>query len=244
MDMSRRTSFFVLPAAALLAAGALLSHTGCANNPARVETSVHYLEERDIHRSFTEEGLLLEQFDINRDGVIDNFSYSQPLSRHGEELSVEELAEFTPTSLPDYRLVRRELDINFDGKIDFIRHYDVRGGIDKDEVDTNYNGIVDRVVRYSNGIITRREIDADEDGYFEERRHFVKGQIFRIEKDTTGNGQPDYWQFYEEGVLTRAGFDTDGDRVIDQWLVAAELQRAQRETQRDEAAQPDVPEDD
>lgn len=216
---------------------------GCAKNqPERVEVSYHYLEEREIHRSFTDAGLLLEEYDINEDGTIDNRTYSQPLSRHGEPLSLQDLANYTPSNLPNFRLVRRELDINFDGVTDFVRHYDERGGIAKDQIDSNFNGTVDRIVHYSKGTVTRRDVDADEDGYFEEIRYFVKGQLFRVEKDTTGSGQANYWQFFIDGVLNRAGYDHDGDRVIDEWLMAADLVKAREAAAREEAAEPRVDE--
>lgn len=222
----------------------MLYSTGCSKqNPPRLEVSHVYLEEREIQRFFTEDGLLLETYDINRDGAIDNFAFSQPLSRHGDELTLEELDEFTPDTLPNFRLVRRELDMNFDGNIDFVRHYDGRGQVTKDEVDTDYDGGFDRIVHYNNGLISRREIDADGDGYFEEVRYFIKGQIFRIEKDTTNSGQANYWQFFEEGQLVRAGFDHDGDRVIDEWQLAEQLAGAQKAVERDEAEQLSLDED-
>lgn len=234
MSSSRRFVFSLF-SLACVAGAALAGSAGCAhNNPERVEVSYHYLEERDIHRSFTDEGLLLEEYDINSDGEIDNWTYSQPLSKHGEPIPLEDLSQYSPTTLPSYRLLRRELDINFDGSLDIIRHYDAQGKVAKDEVDSDFNGKIDRVVQYSKGVITRRSIDADEDGYFEEIRHFIKGKLFRVEKDTNNDGQTNYWQFFDEGVLSRAGFDHDGDRIIDEWLQAGDLARARQDIQKSE----------
>lgn len=225
----------------LVGVGSSVMGTGCSKqSPPRVERSVVYLEELSIQRSFTADGLLLEEFDINRDGIVDNYSYSQPLDKYGDPL--EDLSGYTPYSLPNFRLVRRELDLNFDGKTDFVRHYDVRGNIARDEVDTDFNGAYDRVAYYSSNVITRRDIDADENGVIEESRFYVSGQLFRIERDENQDGQTDYWQFFNEGVLTRAGYDRDGDRIIDEWLISSQIGALRDRIARDEADQPNVDE--
>lgn len=225
----------------VVGATSLFLGSGCSKQSyERVERSVVYLEELSIQRNFTDEGLLLEEFDINRDGNVDNYSYSQPLDKYGDPL--EDLTGYTPYTLPNYRLVRRELDLNFDGETDFIRHYDVRGNIARDEVDTNFNGVIDRTVSYSNGVVTRRDIDGDENGHVEEIRYYVTGKLFRIERDENQDGQTDYWQFFTEGVLTRAGYDHDGDRVIDEWILSSQLGALRDRVAREEADEPTVDE--
>lgn len=221
-----RTRLLSLALVATVALGAC-SH----NNPDRLVVEYSYLEEREIHRSFTEDGLLLEEFDINEDGAIDNRTYSQPLDRWGEPL--EDLEEFTPFTLPRTRLVRRELDLNHDGNVDLIKHYDTKGVILREEIDSDFSGGIDRITHFSNGLIARRELDVDENGVFEERRFYIRGKIFRVEIDEDQDGQTEYWQFYTDGVLTRAGRDIDGDRVIDEWLQEADLATLRaRERQR------------
>lgn len=195
---------------------------GCNhNNPDRVVVDYVYLEERETHLSFTEDGLLLEEFDVNKDGVIDNRAYSQPLDRFGEPL--ESLEGYTPSTLPRSRMVRREIDLNHDGLVDLVKHYDFKGQILREEVDSDFSGVVDRITHFSNGFVARRELDVDENGIFEERRFYIRGKIFRVEFDENQDGQTEYWQFYTDGVLTRAGKDIDGDRVIDEWLQETDL---------------------
>lgn len=204
------------------AALAFATFSGCAkNNPNRVIIEHEYLEEREIHISFTEDGLILEEFDINQDGHLDNWAYSEPQDRYGEPLS--DLQEYTPSTVPRHRLVRREIDLNFDGQVDLIKFYDFKGQVSRENVDSDFTGFFERVSYFNSGTVVRREIDLDENGVWEERRHYVQGKIFRVEIDENQDGKVDYWQFYTDGVLTRAGYDRDGDNIIDEWLQEYDL---------------------
>ena len=215
-------SKLALSSSMLLVCAAAATLASCArSNPDRVTVDYEYLEERDIHSSFTEDGLLLEEFDIDRDGVIDNWVFSQPLDEHAEPLT--DLTDYSPLTLPQTRLVRREIDLNFDGDIDLIKHYDYRGQLLREEVDSDFSGTFERTTHFTDGIVVRRELDLDENGVQEERRFYIHGKIFRVEMDEDQDGKTDYWQFYTDGVLTRAGHDRDGDGVIDEWLQEHDL---------------------
>ncbi len=65
-----------------------------------------------------------------------------------------------------------EADANFDGKVDRTENYDEKGQINKVEVDTNGDGVMDEWIYYKDG------------------------KPVKSEKDTNGDGKPDVWVEY------------------------------------------------
>lgn len=65
----------------------------------------------------------------------------------------------------------------------------------KVEVDTNYDGKIDRIEYYDNN-----------------------GQIMRVEQDTAGKGVINEWIIYKNGVPMRKEKDTNGDGKPDVWI--------------------------
>jgi len=65
----------------------------------------------------------------------------------------------------------------------------------KVEVDSNYDGIIDRIEFYDNN-----------------------GQIVRIESDRTGDGKIDEWVIYKDGQPSKVEKDTNADGKSDVWM--------------------------
>lgn len=64
----------------------------------------------------------------------------------------------------------------------------------KVEVDTNYDGKIDRTEYYdSNGQIGRVEVDSDSDGVIEEQIYYENGKPVKSARDTNKDGKPDIW---------------------------------------------------
>lgn len=92
-------------------------------------------------------------------------------------------------------LVRKERDVNGDGKPDTIRHYDPTGRLLRQEEDSRLDGRLDTWTFYEDGHPARKE------------------------SDTNGDGTVDLWAFYDGPdnlVRTEADTDHDGhrDRVV------------------------------
>lgn len=92
-------------------------------------------------------------------------------------------------------LVRKERDVNGDGKPDTIRHYDPTGRLLRQEEDSRLDGRLDTWTFYEDGHPARKE------------------------SDTNGDGTVDLWAFYDgpdDLVRTEADTDHDGhrDRVV------------------------------
>jgi antitoxin component YwqK of YwqJK toxin-antitoxin module len=115
------------------------------------------------------------------------------------------------------RLVRKELDINGDGKIDISRAYDEREQISREALDLDFDSKVDQVNFYEKGVIVRKERDLSSAGKPSLWLFYEKGKLVRRERDTNGDGRVDYWEYWENEQVDRIGEDLDGDGNVDKW---------------------------
>src|SRR5260370_86419 len=84
------------------------------------------------------------EYDTNHDGKPDIWQYTvKAKSADGKEYN---------------RLVRKELDLNGDGKVDIVRYYGEEGQLEKEALDLDFDGKVDQWNYYQNGVIVRKEI--------------------------------------------------------------------------------------
>ena len=114
-------------------------------------------------------------------------------------------------------LVCREADLNFDGLKDIFYYFDEDGAPKRDEVDLDYDGVIDIVSTYASGKVVKQELDTNSDAQIDRVRFLEDGLPSRLEADTDGDGKVDYWEYYEAGKLIRVGMDTDGDGRADNW---------------------------
>jgi len=128
-------------------------------------------------------------------------------------------------------LICREADLNYDGKIDLYVFYDGSGFLTQDEVDLDLDGNIDIKSIYAEGKVIKQEIDTNSDGLVDRIRYLETGAVFwekdgqchprqvpvRVEGDTDGDRQIDYWEYYESGTLVRIGVDKDNDGRADEW---------------------------
>lgn len=141
--------------------------------------------------------------DLNKDGAPDAYQYSRMVG----DVSV---------------VIRKEVDVNFDGRIDLIRTFNEKGELVSERLDHDFDGRIDVVNYFENGVIVRKEYDTNFDSIVDVWRHFDKGVISRKEADLNHDGKVDYWEYYEEGKLDRIGIDRDGDGEVDEWETAAQ----------------------
>jgi hypothetical protein len=143
------------------------------------------------------------EFDLNHDKKPDVWSFTVPAKdAEGKEFD---------------RLVRKELDINWDGKVDITRGYDDREQIGREALDLDFDGRVDQVNFYEKNVIVRKERDLDYNSKPDLWIFFEKGKIVRKERDTNNDGKVDYWEYWEGDQVDRIGEDLDGDGNVDKW---------------------------
>jgi hypothetical protein len=195
---------YVGAALAALAAGTLLA-CGAAGGTAAVK------EERDPGataggrpmRQARGEGEKVTEYDLNKDGKPDVWSITtEGMDPEGRKVE---------------RLVRKELDINWDGKVDIVRLYDEREQVQSELLDLDFDGRVDQQNFYEKGVIVRKERDLDYDGKPDMWIFFEGGRIVRKERDTNADGRVDYWEYWENDQVDRIGEDLDGDGTVDRW---------------------------
>ena len=141
--------------------------------------------------------------DLNRDGKPDAYQFTKVI----DEQPV---------------VVRKEVDVNFDGRIDLIRDLSDKGELVDERLDNDFDGRVDLVVFFERGAIVRKEYDTNFDAKVDLWRFFDKGAMLREEADLNYDGKIDYWEYFEGGKLDRVGIDRDGDGNVDEWLNSSE----------------------
>jgi len=165
----------------------------------QVEPETPMEEERAIYRETpAEEGLVLVEVDLNADGVVDVFNY------------------FRERSQAERLLVRKELDLNHDSRIDIWSFFAENGELTREEMDGDFDGKIDWVDHYQADTRAMTEVDTDYDGQFDMFKYYENGLISRKERDTSGNGKVDFWELFDEkGNVVKTGRDTTGDGVMD-----------------------------
>ena len=151
-----------------------------------------------LSERITGDGLTEQQIDLNGDGVADVFNYYQE-SSEGVRL-----------------LVRKEVDLNWDSRVDVRSWFDLSGQLEKEEMDGDFDGHVDWVDHYQGGRRVLSKVDTDYNGTFDLYKIFEGGKVRRKERDTNGDGNIDFWEYLDEsGRVIKTGQDIDGDGVMD-----------------------------
>ena len=110
------------------------------------------------------------------------------------------------------RLLRAELDDNFDGRVDRKELY-ASGASDERAGGT--------AVIQGQGVLTRVELLSAATGTAFREETYHEGVLARAEEDTDGDARTDKWERYEEGALTSVAFDTERRGTPNRRLVYA-----------------------
>ncbi len=167
--------------------------------------------------------LTIREFDMNHDKQPDMFKFFDPNTLN--------------PSTKEPVLVKRELDLNADGKVDVWTMYGIKGDVTQESFDLDYDGKIDMVDYFSKGAMIRQEIDNQFDEKPDVFKFYSKGMLIRKEADTNGDGKVNYWEEYLGGEqIKRIGIDLDGDGVVDQWK-KPEIEAPQQPAPEEEVAE-------
>ncbi len=147
----------------------------------------------------------LRTADVDGDGVDDVYKYYEELDdpeRPGERKR---------------SVVRQDLDLNWDGRFDVCRFFDVDGFAKREELDLDFDGKVDEWRTYERGVIVKSERDRNNDGRPDIIRRYKDGKLVQKDSDTNNDGQVDRWEYYSGNKLDRIGVDMDHDGKVDRW---------------------------
>lgn len=150
------------------------------------------------------DGSWTQEFDVDNDGKVDVTKV------------LEEYPDPDDPSVTKTRLVKKLVDVNYDGKVDFVRNYNDLGVVVTEEVDLNLDGTPDVINYLDKKTVVKKEM-IDGERKVIETRYYGDGQLQRVEKDSNDDGKIDYWEFYEQGILDRIGRDANGDGRADAW---------------------------
>ena len=108
------------------------------------------------------------------------------------------------------RVVRAELDENFDGVVDRWEYY---GNQAVPAAAGSGDGLVPR------SALLRAEQATRGDGKVNRRESYENGQLASVDEDTNGDGQTDKWETWSGGALKVMALDTKGTGKPDRRLV-------------------------
>jgi len=143
--------------------------------------------------------LRLLKYDSNGDGKVDMIS-----------------------TMDGARVVKIEIDQNFDGTPDRWEYYDANQKLEKVGISRLNDGKEDAWMQMdANGAITRIDISLKRDGTIQRVEHYNAGKLATAEEDTDGDGKPDKWETYDGDRLAIVAFDTTRRGTPDRRLIYA-----------------------
>ncbi len=179
---------------------------GCASGKDQVKPDAASSDSEQLAENIRQERQgdeKVTEYDLNHDKNPDVWSYTVA-AKDAEGRDID-------------KLVRKELDINWDGKVDIARYYDDREAVQREALDLDFDGKVDQTNFYEKGQIVRKERDLDYNGRADLWIFFEKGKVVRKERDVNGDSKIDYWEYWENDQVDRIGEDLDGDGNVDRW---------------------------
>ena len=114
-------------------------------------------------------------------------------------------------------LLRKEKDLNGDGKVDTWERYEPDGSLSRVAYDLDFDGRPDVTLYFEKDQLVRKEMAFGFDGVPRAFAYYEKGKLVRKERDTNGDGKVDTWEYWENGEVDRIGVDLDGDGQVDRW---------------------------
>ena len=115
----------------------------------------------------------------------------------------------------DERLVRMEVDRNHDGRIDEWSFYDAEGRTMRTERDQNFDGKADDWYAYEKGEVVTEKQDTDFNGLVDCVVTFANGIATRVDYAPNESGIVTRREILKDGVLTEEWVDENRDGVFD-----------------------------
>ena len=115
-------------------------------------------------------------------------------------------------------LTCKQVDLDHDGKKDYVQTYSRTGEILAEEFDFTFEGSMDAREHYDKktGKIYLIERDADHDKKPDVWEKYDKqGRMESVRRDRNGDGKPDVWEQYKDGELLAILYDDDFDNKVD-----------------------------
>ncbi len=224
-----RLRYLISPALALGCLAALSACGGSKADTKPTESASAGLTETErnaatqpVQTETDANGGAIERIDVNGDHKPDVFKFY----RNAEVAGADPAAAKSVKRV----LVRKELDVNFDQRIDIVEFYEGDTASVwkvKEEFDLDFDGRVDETRHYDKASnVTLIELDLGFDGKTDTWSYFQLSQneegkpvnrLVERRRDTTGDGTVDVWEYYTKGVIVKIGTDSNADGTPDQF---------------------------
>jgi len=177
----------------------------------------------------TDGNTAVERIDVNDDQKPDVFKYFRLVETAAAESPATPEGQAANVRAKRKVLVRKELDVNFDQRIDIVEYYKGEASKEikvKEEMDLDFDGKVDSTYHYTDGNVTLIEQDLGFDGKTDTWKYYqlttgedgkAINRLIERRRDTSNDGKVDVWEFFTKGALAKVGTDTNGDGTPDQF---------------------------
>lgn len=173
---------------------------------------------------------MVQYFDVNKDGHSDMWKVYLEIPKNDQ---IQKM------------LIRREIDLNYDGIPDYVKIYSKKGKIEREFLDQNLDKQFETIRIYENNKVIR--IEQFEQNPLEKdlitristikpnKVHYftTAGILKKITEDQNSDGKEDYFMYYLDGKLDRIGIDDDADLKIDRWIKRPEQQKKRKIRKRE-----------
>lgn len=150
-------------------------------------------------------------------GGIMYLMYNHPIETDGIDYDGDGILDEKWT-YKDNRPSKTEIDRNFDGKLDLIYFYDLKGWVKESKADDNFDGVFETRYTYKNGDIVRGYSDLNNDGKIDYITNYKHGVLSRAEIRGEGISSAVKQQTFEMGKLISSKFNSDGDGIFEQQI--------------------------
>jgi len=148
----------------------------------------------------------VDKGDVNGDGKPDVWNYFREVNDPASPGSTMRV------------MIRKQADLNFDGKKDITREFDDEGTLVLEEADLDYDGAPDQINIYTKGVLAEKRIYRAGVGKIFLWKFYENGKMIRFHRDDNLDGRPDYCELWYQGEkLSKKGWDKDGDGECDYW---------------------------
>lgn len=157
-----------------------------------------------IEESSAADGVVVQQIDLDGNGKVEVRNHWRQRETGGRVL------------------VKKESDLDLDGRFDMVSHFAEDGSLVREQMDSDLDGKLDWTDHYKDGQRVFAELDSNFDGRMDVFYYYLASEggrprLDRRERDTDADGKVDLWERFDtEGNVTRTARDTNGDGRMDE----------------------------
>jgi len=140
------------------------------------------------------------------------------LNRDGQPDVHKHYAASTAPGATSQFLACKRVDMDYDGREDYVVTYDERGTMASERFDLTFDGRFDAFKQYdaTTGRLVEAGNDTDFDGIFDVFQLYDEaGNLALVTRDRNGDETADYWEVYQHGKLVETQTDDDFDGRIE-----------------------------